>query len=145
MTNQPQSWRDVAKLVLSKGKNLAPDRFPAPNPDVADAWADVFAHVGLPWQIWPEAVTWWAMNVADDRMITPKALKEAGWVIRDRWESNRDPEKLDLLNRSRRARLESTYQRNLGYDGGAAFAGYDPNQKPELTAEQVMRQIGGDQ
>lgn len=122
----PQSWRDVAKLVLEKGKTLAPDRFPAPNPAVADSWAEVFEKIGLPWQIWPEAVTWWSMNVDDDRMVTPKALKEAGWVIRDRWEAGREPAKLELLEASRKRRLEANYRELLGNDGGALEAFHDP-------------------
>lgn len=116
---QPQSWLDVAKLVLTKGKHLAPDRFPAPNPDVAEAWAEVLERIGLPWQIWPEAITWWSMNVAGDRMITPRALKEAGIVIRDRWENGRNPEKLELLATSRHRRLALNYRQALGSDGGA--------------------------
>jgi len=122
----PQSWRDVAKLVLEKGKALAPDRFPAPNPASADAWAEALEKIGLPWQIWPEAVTWWAMNVADDRMITPKAMKEAGWVVRDRWESGDEPEKMRLLEASRKRRLAANYRELLGNDGGALEAFHDP-------------------
>lgn len=95
---QPEGWQDVAEIVLARGKMLAPDRFPAPSPDAAEAWAGIIQSLNLPWQVWPEAVTWWSLNVKDDRMITPKALKDAAWVVRDKWEADPDKKKILDLN-----------------------------------------------
>ncbi|MGN0097191.1 MAG: hypothetical protein ACI38U_14150 [Corynebacterium sp.] len=95
---QPEGWQDVAEIVLARGKMLAPDRFPAPSADAAEAWAGIIQSLNLPWQVWPEAVTWWSLNVKDDRMITPKALKDAAWVVRDKWEA--DPEKKKILDQN---------------------------------------------
>lgn len=86
----------LAVNILKLGKQLTPDRFPKPSLDIAEQWVFILDEIHVPWEVWPEAVRWWAANKVGDRMVTPKELKEAAYTIRDRW--NTDPEKKKLLD-----------------------------------------------
>jgi len=107
--------RQLAARILRKGKNLAPDRFPALPRDQAaaremlDDWTGSLAVVNLPEQVWSDAVTLWATHLVSDRMVTPKDLVQAAYLVRDRWEN--DPTKRELLDAHRRARLNANYTR----------------------------------
>lgn len=95
--------RALAAHILARGKALAPDRFPKPSPDTVNAWALVLAEIAVPDQVWPEAITWWSLNTAGDRMVTPRDLKDAAYHVRDQWET--DPDKRRILEDHRVARL----------------------------------------
>lgn len=100
---------DVARAILTKGKALVPDRFPQPAREVAEVWAEALGTVSLPWQIWNDAVILWATERVGDRMCTPKDLREAAFIVRDRWEQV--PEKAAILDKARQQRLDDNYRK----------------------------------
>ena len=110
---------EMAANILNRGKALAPDRFPKPDPQTAQAWAQVLSQLfdNLPFaELRAETVDVWSMELAGDRMITPKELRQAAYVVRDRWEN--DPRKADLLRQAReRAREERDRQIAAGTFG----------------------------
>lgn len=77
--------------ILRKGKAMVPDRFPAPSPETAAAWASALDDLFdlFPMDIWPEVVDVWARELVDDRMVTPKSFQEALFRTRDKWMSDR--------------------------------------------------------
>lgn len=115
--------RELAAYVLEYGKRLAPDRFPQPSAEVVDAWGDVLATVSLPPQVWPDAVKLWALELAGPRMVTPRDLKRAAYVVRDRWES--DPVRKCELREYRQQRQELR-DRQLAEGTFGQARGYKP-------------------
>lgn len=118
--------RQIVATVLTAGKMLAPDRFPAV-PEGAkargvmlDVWVRALAGFDLPADVWQEAVVVWATELAGDRMVTPRDLVAAARVVRDRWDG--DPERRALLDAYRVARANRNYAR----------AGLDPITVDEL-------------
>lgn len=107
--------RQLAARILRKGKNLAPDRFPAlpPNPsdakEMLDDWTTSLSCVNLPPQVWADAVTLWATELVGDRMATPKDLIHAAYRVRDKWEQH--PGRRAILEDHRAAVLEANYAR----------------------------------
>lgn len=107
--------RQTVVAILAKGKALAPDRFPAiPANDEAaeatlEAWREALSIVALPPDVWSAAVTMWATSMVEDRMCTPRDLIRAAYAVRDRWEQR--PDRRELLEQYRLARLNSNYQR----------------------------------
>ena len=101
---------DLAKHILRKGKALAPDRFPQPSLEVAEAWAGALGSPEFPPGLWSEAVDLWATVLVGERMCTPKDLFQAALVVRDRWDAV--PEKKQMLDELRVARANSFYARN---------------------------------
>lgn len=104
--------RQIASMILAKGKALAPDRFPAlaEGPDgrvVLDSWTEALSIVALPVEVWSAAVTMWATSMVGDRMATPRDLIKAAFLVRDRWEN--DPRRRELLEEARLARLNANY------------------------------------
>lgn len=96
----------LASKVLAFGKSLTPDRFPRPTPEALTAWGMVLGEMRIPAEVWPEAIAWWSMNSAGDRMATPRELKDAAQhIVRDVWETN--PEKRRILDAHRAARLRA--------------------------------------
>lgn len=97
---------ELAARILDKGKLLAPDRFPKADGAVSEEWALTMSAQfdALPVGIWPEAVRLWALHLAGDRMATPRDIKDAAYVIRDRWEA--DPAKRPVLQQAREQRQE---------------------------------------
>lgn len=93
----PEQKLEIAANILARGKALVPDRFPRPDQLTTQVWAEALSSMfdTLPVGIWPEAVTLWAMELAGERMITPKELKSAAYSVRDRWEA--DPQKAEIL------------------------------------------------
>ena len=64
-------------------------------------------------EVWPEAVMFYAENLATDRMATPKDLKTAAKHVIRRWETN--PQRRAVLKRAReRARDERDRQIDNG-------------------------------
>lgn len=105
--------------ILRRAKLLAPDRVPQPSVETTDAWVDAFLRYhAFPPQLWAEAVDWWAANRADGRMLNPQSLREAVYAVRDRWES--DPQRREVLQRSRQARIDARVDRGE-LPGGAAL------------------------
>ena len=98
---------ELAANILAKGKRLAPDRFPQPGPETAEVWAEALAEVDFPAALWSEAVTLWATKLVGERMVTPRDLIGAAFVVRDRWEG--DPEKARVLDELRAARANRNY------------------------------------
>lgn len=93
---------EMAANILRRGKQLAPDRFPKPDMETAQAWAGVLSTLfdNLPFaELWVETVDVWAMELAGDRMVTPKEIRQAAYTVRDRWEA--DPVKHGLLRKAR--------------------------------------------
>lgn len=97
---------ELAARILDRGKMLAPDRFPKADSAVSEEWAlTMSAHFdALPVSIWPEAIRLWALHLAGERMATPRDIKDAAYVVRDRWES--DPAKRPILQQAREQRRE---------------------------------------
>lgn len=98
---------ELAKHILRKGKALAPDRFPQPSLEVAQAWAGALASPEFPPALWSEAVDLWATTLVGDRMCTPRDLIGAAYTVRDRWESV--PETAAVLDELRAARANRNY------------------------------------
>ena len=98
-----------AAEILATGKRLAPDRFPQPSPETAEVWAVALSEVDFPRALWGEAVILWATKLVGDRMVTPRDLIGAAFVVRDRWEG--DPEKARVLDELRAARANRNYAR----------------------------------
>ena len=135
---------ELAANILKKGKALAPDRFPAipANPDDAkltlDAWAEALGALDFHPALWSEAVTLWATKLVGDRMVTPRDLIGAAFVVRDRWEG--DPEKARVLDELRAARANRNYAK-AGLDPITAadlpqYAGKPPEAVTEATRRQ---------
>lgn len=103
---------ELGKYILAYGKNLAPDRFPKPTPEVAEAWGEVLSRVPLPVQVWPEAVKVWASELVGDRMATPRELREAAYLVRDRWEDNPATREVLEAERDRRRELRDQQLRD---------------------------------
>lgn len=107
--------RKLAGQILATGKSLAPDRFPTVPADakardlVLDAWVAALGRVPLPDAVWPEAVVVWATELAGERMVTPRELTRAAYVVRDRWDV--DPERRPLLDAHRLAVRNANYAR----------------------------------
>lgn len=101
----------LAMEILRLGKDLAPDRFPIPSPDVKDAWA-MALNRELPPRVWRDAVLVWATELVGDRMCTPKDILHAAQIAVQRWEST--PEGKAELEEFRAVRLEAKYRRMLG-------------------------------
>lgn len=128
----------LAAAVLNRGKQLAPDRFPQASPETARAWAQALsgAFDALPVQLWPEAVDAWATEFVGDRMATPKDLRDAAYVVRDRWEN--DHGRRQVLEAQREARrVERDHQLATGKFG--QLRGYVPREQrvAEVEAGQV--------
>lgn len=104
MMNEDDKTR-LAMGVLSRGKVLAPDKFPKPDMAVAEAWGSILGRLNVPMEVWPEAVDLWAAERAGEGMVTPRDLLAAARDVRDRWE--RDPERRKLLEQYRLARREA--------------------------------------
>lgn len=96
----------ITDTILARGAALAPDRFPKADPATRDVWADVLTPTfnTLPVQIWTEAVDVWAMELAGDRMATPRDIRRAALVARDRWEAH--PMKREVLRLERERRQQ---------------------------------------
>lgn len=116
---------ELAKHILRKGKALAPDRFPQPSLEVAQAWAGALGSPEFPAALWSEAVDLWATTLVGERMCTPRDLIGAAYAVRDRWEA--DPERARVLDELRAARANANY----------AKAGLDP-----ITTADLPRHAG---
>lgn len=114
----------LAATVLAFGKSLTPDRFPRPTREALVAWGMVLGEMRVPAEVWPEAIAWWSMNSASDRMATPRELKEAvQHIVRDVWETH--PEKRRILEDHRAARLRARESRGELPPGTAPEAAGD--------------------
>lgn len=114
----------LATAVIRRGKDLVPDRFPQPNPETIKAWAVALGQLmeALPnVELWEEAITVWSMELVGDRMATPKEVKKAVYVVRDRWEA--DPMKSRILAEARLRRQE-LHDRQIAEGTRAAAMGY---------------------
>ena len=129
---------ELAKHILRKGKALAPDRFPQPSLEVAQAWAGALSSPEFPPGLWSEAVDLWAMNLVGERMCTPRDLFQAALVVRDRWDAV--PEKKQMLDELRVARANSFYARNGLEPITAADLPQHAGNPPEAVAEATRRQ-----
>lgn len=107
--------RQTVVAILAKGKALAPDRFPAiPANDEAaeatlEAWRESLSIVSLPAEVWSAAVTMWATSMVEDRMVTPRDLIRAAYLVRDRWEQQ--PARKKILDEYRLSKLNANYAR----------------------------------
>lgn len=129
---------ELAKHILRKGKALAPDRFPQPSLEVAEAWAGALGRPEFPPALWSEAVDLWATSLTGERMCTPRDLIQAALVVRDRWDAV--PERAAVLDELRAARANRNY----------AKAGLEPittadlpryaGKPPEAVTEAARRQ-----
>lgn len=134
--------------VLRKGKTLVPDRFPQPNPETIKSWSDALDKLmeSLPdVSLWEEAITVWSVELVGDRMATPRDIKHAVHVVRDRWEG--DPVKSRVLADARAERqalhdrqiAEGIRGESIGYRPPAALGG-SPERRPEnVTSDAKAR------
>lgn len=132
--------------ILTLGKALAPDRFPKPSREAGAAWAKSLDRLfdQMPEEIWEEAVHVWAMELVGNHMITPKELKAAVYVVRDRWES--DPTKREILN-TQRERNRELRDRQLDDGSFSELRGYNPPPKkplpnPDRDVAGLLKKIG---
>lgn len=129
---------ELGHYVLSAGKVLAPDRFPQPDGEgvTATAWGEILSRVPLPPQVWLEAVKVWCLEMAGDRMVTPRDLREAAYVVRDRWEA--DPARREALA-AHREQLREECDRQLAEGTFGQLRGYRSlaQRRAETTPEPV--------
>lgn len=111
----------LAAAVIELGKKLTPDRFPAPNEEVIKEWAIVLGSINVPRDVWLDAVRLWATELAGEKMVTPRELKQAAKVVLARWES--DPVMKQQLD-ARRERLRAERDRQLAAGTFGATRGY---------------------
>lgn len=112
---------DLASRILTSGKALVPDRFPTPNRDTLEAWADVIGTIHVPPEVWPEAVKVWATEMVGDRMCTPREMVQAARTVLSRWESH--PQRGQQL-RAHRQQLQDERDRQLKNGTFAELRGY---------------------
>ena len=116
---------DLAAAILQRGKQLAPDRFPKPDPGTAEAWAHALNR-NYPPALWEDAVFLWATSLVGERMCTPRELLEAAKHVVRRWEV--DASKRDVLEAYRHQALTENYKRILG-------PGFEPHKVPPPPEE----------
>ena len=128
-----------AAEILATGKRLAPDRFPQPSPETAEVWALALSEVDFPRALWGEAVILWATKLVGERMVTPRDLIGAAFVVRDRWEG--DPERAAYLDELRAARASANYAR-MGLEPitTADLPRYAGQPSEAVTERPVMRE-----
>ena len=85
--NQDQA-EELALDILEKGRYLAKDRFPKPDTQTAQAWAEVVRRYHLPDWLWLEAVTIFCTEKITQRMVTPLDIIEAARAAKTRWEQS---------------------------------------------------------
>lgn len=108
----------AAMIVLTRGKQLAPDRFPTLNAETAQAWADALRRYALPEQLWLDATTIFCTEMVTGRMVTPLDILEAARVAKSRWEQS--PEGRTELAKARgeqpttQAEIEAYYSKTPG-------------------------------
>lgn len=73
--------------VLTRAAQLDRRRTPKLSPEGLEAWAETIARIPLPVEVWPEAVEVWALDMPDNGLLTPRDLRRAAFIVRDRWES----------------------------------------------------------
>lgn len=141
--------RELVAHILRKGKAMAPDRFPSlprgqdkESQDAAllilDSWVESLGTVNLPWQVWNDAVVLWANTLVGERMVTPKDLVQAAYLVRDRWEN--DPSKRPILEQHRVECLNRNYSR-MGLERVDASAlPQHMDQPPQAVHEASRRQ-----
>lgn len=100
---------ELAANILAKGKRLAPDRFPQPSQETAQAWSEALGKLDFPPALWSDAVTKWSTELAGDRMVTPKDILHAAMLARNDWE--KDAEKNAVLRALRVERANRTYEK----------------------------------
>lgn len=120
----PEQKAALIVAVLRKGKAAIPDRFPQANAETTKSWLDMLSPVidvfPIP-ELWEEAVNVWAVELVGDRMATPRELKQAVYVVRDRWE--KVPEKARVLEQ-RRSHRQELHDRQIAEGTRAAAMGY---------------------
>lgn len=120
----PEQKAALIVAVLRKGKAAIPDRFPQANAETTKSWLDMLSPLidvfPIP-ELWEEAVNVWAVELVGDRMATPRELKQAVYVVRDRWE--KVPEKARVLEQ-RRAHRQELHDRQIAEGTRAAAMGY---------------------
>lgn len=108
----------AAMIVLTRGKQLAPDRFPTLTAETAQAWADALRRYSLSEQLWLDAATTFCTEKVGDRMVTPLDIVEAARVAKSRWEQS--PEGRAELAKARgeapttQAEIEAYYSKSAG-------------------------------
>lgn len=108
----------AAMIVLTRGKQLAPDRFPTLTAETAQAWADALRRYRLSEQLWLDAVTVFCTEKVGDRMVTPLDIIEAARVAKSPWEQS--PEGRAQLAKARgeapitQAEIEAYYSKTPG-------------------------------
>lgn len=115
--NQDQA-EELALDILEKGRYLAKDRFPVPDAQTVQAWAEVVGRYRLPDWLWLEAVTIFCMEKITQRMVTPLDILEAARVAKTRWEQS--PEGRAAIAKARggqpttQAEIEAYYSKTPG-------------------------------
>lgn len=122
--------REFIKTLVARAKVEASDHVPAANPHFIDIMVERIPLEIFPPKLWLEAVDHWADNVQEG-LLKPKDLMRAAYAIRDRWEAQ--PEKREVLNQLRQARLDQRVRR------GELPPGTTPAKALESTANQDPR------
>lgn len=130
----------LAAAVIELGKKLTPDRFPAPNEEVIKEWAIVLGSINVPRDVWLDAVRLWATELAGEKMVTPRELKQAAKTVLDRWES--DPVMKQQLD-ARRERLREERDRQLAAGTFGAARGHKriENKKESVEAPAMLHEL----
>ena len=130
----------LAAAVIELGKKLTPDRFPAPNEEVIKEWAIVLGSINVPRDVWLDAVRLWATELAGEKMVTPRELKQAAKTVLARWES--DPVMKAQLD-ARRERLREERDRQLAAGTFGATRGYKriESAKESVAAPAMLHEL----
>lgn len=76
--------------ILTRAAHLDRRRTPKLSPEGLEAWAELITHIPLPVEVWPEAVEVWALDMPAEGILTPRDLRRAAFIVRDRWETRPD-------------------------------------------------------
>lgn len=121
----PEAAFDLGRNILAMGKRLCPDRFPVADEHTAREWGHTLAEVNLPVQIWPEAVRYYALRMVENRMVTPRDLREAAHIVMERW--GRDPEMKPQVTAWRERIRQQRHQRLFGNTPKSGLTGPQGN------------------
>ncbi|WP_296107339.1 hypothetical protein [uncultured Corynebacterium sp.] len=129
----------AAMIILTRGKQLAPDRFPTLNAETAQAWADALRRYELSEQLWLEAVTVFCTEKITQRMVTPLDIIEAARAAKTRWEQS--PEGRAAIAKARGEQPTTRSEIEAYYDKRAGQSGETPREYQQRVHPRVARII----
>lgn len=129
----------AAMIILTRGKQLAPDRFPTLNAETAQAWADALRRYELSEQLWLDAVTVFCTEKVGDRMVTPLDIIEAARAVKTRWEQS--PEGRASIAKARGGQPTTQAEIEAYYDKSAGQCEETPREYQQRVHPELARMI----